>query len=355
MKGTNERLRCSREQRAQLEKMAGSRTEEARMVERSRIVLMLSEGESGASVARKLDIHVQTVSRWRDRFIAGGIAGLRDQPRSGKPRTYGSDFEAAVLSTLEETPPDGMARWDGGSIAKRLGSSDDAVWRVLRKHGICVSRQRSWCVSTDPNFAAKAADIVGLYVAPPVKAVVISVDEKPMIQAIERQTGYVRTGDRKVVRGLQSTYKRHGTLNLFAALEVATGSVRGKSSEGKRRVDFIAFMDEVIADYSADTELHIIADNHSIHKGLDHWLSLHPNVHCHYTPTSASWLNMVEIWFGIFTRKVLVGASFTSVDDLASKIAQYLDAYPEIAHPFVWRKRDVVGAQLKNTVVNLCD
>jgi transposase len=242
-------IKCSPEERSHLERLAGSRTEEARMVERAKIVLMLMEENCAAAVARKVGVHVETVGRWRDRYIAEGIDGLNDRTRSGKPRKYGSDFEAAVLKTLEETPPDGMARWDGGSIARRVGASDDAVWRVLRKHRICVARQRSWCVSTDPNFAAKAADIVGLYVAPPVKAVVICVDEKPTIQALERQTGYVRTGDKKVVRGLESTYKRHGTLNLFAALEVATGSVRGKTSQSKRRVDFLAFMDEVLADY----------------------------------------------------------------------------------------------------------
>lgn len=346
---------CSKEQRTALEKMSGSRTEEARLVERARIVLGCIDGEKIESIARQNGVNRGVVLRWRDRFIQSGMEGLRDLPRTGKPRIYDDAFEKAVLATLEKEPPNGMSRWDGGSIAKELKCSDDAVWRALRKHGIAPSRQRTWCVSTDPNFAAKAADIVGLYISPPDKAIVISVDEKPTIQALERKTGYVTTRDKKVVRGLNSTYKRHGTINLFAALEVASGSIRGKTSESKKRVDFIAFLELVIADYSSEQELHIIADNHSIHKGLDPWLAGHPNVHIHFTPTSASWLNMVEIWFGIFTRKVLRGASFASVDELVSKIMLYIDSYPEVAHPFVWRKRDVVGSQIRDTLPNYCN
>lgn len=265
---------------------------------------------------------------------------------SGKPKTYDKSFEELVLKTLEQEPPDGLSKWDGPTVARKLKVSEYAVWRYLRKLGICLARQRTWCISTDPEFISKAADIVGLYLNPPENAIVIAVDEKPTIQALERRTGYVITRDRKTIKGLQSTYKIHGTLNLLAALEVASGEIKGKVTTQKKRVDFISFMDKLVRDYPPTQELHVIMDNHCIHKKLDNWLKLHPNVFFHYTPTSASWLNMVEIWFGIFTRKVLKGESGKDTLDLSNKIMQYIAAYKEIAHPFIWRKREVVGSQL---------
>ena len=234
-----------------------------------------------------------------------------------------------------------------------MSASVHAVWRVLRKEGICLSRQRSWCVSTDPEFTAKAADIVGLYLNPPEKALVISVDEKPSIQALERSTGYVKTDNGKIVRGFKSTYKRHGTLNLFAALEVATGAIHTETTKLKRRIEFLEFMDNVMAELPADREVHVILDNYCIHKRNDAWLAAHPNVFFHFTPTSASWLNQVEIWFGIMSRKALRGASFKNTEDLAKAISDFITAYGKTAKPFVWRKREVKGSQLKNTIVNL--
>jgi len=326
---------------------------EAGLVKRAKIVIDCINQEPIVRITEKHHVDKGVVYRWRDRFEVLGVEGLHDKPRPGKPRTYDEVFEKAVLETLEQEPPNGMSHWDGGTIAKHLGSSDDAVWRVLRKHGISPSRQKTWCVSTDPIFAAKAADIVGLYIAPPDKAVVISVDEKPAIQALERKIGYVKTQNKQVVRGLNSTYKRHGTINLFAALEVVSGSVRGKTSESKKKADFLLFLEEITSEYPVEQELHVIADNHSIHKRIDAWLECHPNVHIHYTPTSASWLNMIEIWFSIFTRKVLRGASFTCVDELVSKIRLFIEAYSETAHPFIWRKREVVGSQIRDSVRNL--
>ena len=348
-------VRYTEEEKRELERLARSGTEEARIVTRAKIVLGCINKETIDGIMKRVGVGRSAVGKWRDRFHERGMEGLRDEPRSGKPAKYGSEFERAVLRTLNETPPKGMSRWDGVEIAKKLGASDDAVWRVLRKHGIAPSRQRTWCVSTEPCFATKAADIVGLYINPPEKAIVISADEKPMIQALERDVGYVTTHDKKVVRAMKSTYKRHGTLNLFAALEVVSGSIRGKVSQSKKREDFIAFLNETVSAYPHEQELHVIMDNHSIHKGLCDWLEMHPNVHFHYTPTSASWLNMVEIWFGIFSRKVLRGASFSSTDDLAEKILAYIDAYPESAHPFIWRKREVANAQIRDTIANLCN
>jgi len=227
---------------------------------------------------------------------------------------------------------------------------------VLRKHNICLARQRSRCVSTDPEFAPKAADIVGLYLAPPEKALVISVDEKPSIQALERATGYVCTSSGKIVRGLKSTYKRHGTLNLFAALNVATGAIHTQTTEFKRRVEFLAFMDQVLLELpgSNEEDLHVILDNYCIHKRTDEWLARQPNVKFHFTPTSASWLDQVEIWFGILSRKALKNASFQSVDELCVAINAFVEAYQLNVKPFVWRKREVKGSQLRNTISNIC-
>lgn len=348
-------LSCTAQVMAELERMSRSRSGEVRMAERARIVLACLQGKRNDEVARQVGVRPNTVGVWRRRFAERGIAGLRDEPRSGKPAKYGPELRDRILRQLESPPPAGMASWDGGSLAQALGASDDAVWRVLRKEGIQLQRHRSWCVSTDPEFAAKAADVIGLYLNPPENALVLSVDEKPSIQALERARGYVQTNSGKIVQGLKSTYKRHGTVNLFAALEVATGVIRGKTTQTKKRADFQAFMEEIVADQPADRQIHVILDNLNTHKKNEEWLSRHPNVTFHFTPTSASWLNQVEIWFGIFQRKTLNNASFGSIEQLTQAIHDFTAAYNENAAPFVWRKREVRGAQLRNTIVNLCN
>lgn len=346
-------LSCTAEVMAELELMSRSRSGEVRMAERARIVLACLRGSRNDEVAREIGVRPNTVGVWRRRFAERGIAGLRDEPRSGKPAKYGPELRNRILRQLESPPPAGMASWDGGTLAQALDVSDDAVWRVLRKEGIQLRRHRSWCVSTDPEFAAKAADVIGLYLNPPENALVLSVDEKPSIQALERARGYVQTSSGKIVQGLKSTYQRHGTVNLFAALEVATGVIRSKTTQTKKRADFQAFMEEVIADQPADRQIHVILDNLNTHKKNEEWLSRHPNVTFHFTPTSASWLNQVEIWFGIFQRKTLNNASFGSVEQLTQAIHDFTAAYNENAIPFVWRKREVKGSQLRNTIVNL--
>ena len=344
---------CSEQDKKMLQQLAGSRTEEARLVERAKIILKCLQGERVHKIAKDLHVRPNTVIEWRRRFEQEGVKGLKDQPRSGKPARYGAVFRGEVLNALELPPPLGQARWDGPAVAKHLDTSVHAVWRLLRKEGICLSRQRSWCVSTDPEFIPKAADIVGLYLDPPENALVISVDEKPSIQALERATGYVETANGKIVHGFKSTYKRHGTLNLFAALEIATGAIHTQTTQQKRRTEFLTFMDQVVTDLPDNREIHVILDNYCIHRKNDAWLAAHPNVHFHFTPTSASWLNQVEIWFGIFSRKALRGANFKSIEQLRKAIEAFVAAYGPTAKPFVWRKREVKGSQLKNTIVNL--
>lgn len=349
-------LSCEPKVVQELERISRSRTEEVRLVGRAKIILSCLAGKRNDEIATELDIQPLTVGIWRRRFAAQGIAGLYDKPRSGKPAKYPvAELRRRILAKLEESPPAGLVAWDGGTLAKELAVSDDAVWRVLRKNGIQLRRHRSWCVSTDPEFAVKSADIIGLYLAPPQKALVLCVDEKPSIQALERSTGYVQTSSGKIVRGLKSTYKRHGVINLFAALDVAAGTIQSKTTITKKRPDFQAFLDDIVSTVPDDKDIHVILDNYCTHKKNEEWLALHPNVHFHFTPTSASWLNQVEIWFGILSRKTLSGASFSSTEQLANAIEAFITSYNESASPFVWRKREVRGAQLRNTIANLCN
>ena len=348
-------INCTEEELIQLQAWSNGRKTEKRLVERAKIILFCHEGMRNDQIASTLHVSILTVAKWRKRFSKDRLAGLVDQPRSGKPKTYDDSTRDAILKLLEQTPPKGQATWDGGSIAKRLNISADAVWRVLRKEGIQLQRMRSWCVSTDKEFAVKAADVIGLYLNPPENALVLSVDEKPSIQALERKTGYVQTSSKKIVNGLKSTYKRNGTLNLFAALNVATGEVKTKTTATKKRPDFRSFLEDVLQDVPADTEVHVILDNYCTHKKNEDWLKEHPNVHFHFTPTSASWLNQIEIWFGILTRKALRGASFSSIEKLKQAIEDFVDVYHENAKPFVWKKREVKGSQPRNTIVNLCN
>ena len=348
-------LHCSTQDRAQLETWMRGQAQEARLVLRAKIIVQGLNGFTGKEIAANLGVRPNTVSQWLRRFSEKGIAALHDRPRPGKPRQYDLDFRHKILTVLERTPPSGQAQWDGAAVARELGASPDAVWRVLRKEGIYLQRQRSWCVSTDPEFTAKAADIIGLYLNPPENALVLSLDEKPGIQALERATGDVKTNSGKIARGYKSTYKRHGTLNLFAALEVATGAIHAKTTTLKRRVEFLEFMDEVVNDLPPTREIHMILDNLCTHKKNDVWLSAHPNVFFHFTPTSASWLNLVEVWFCLLTRKALRGGSFSGTAALQKAIEDFIAAYTPNAKPFVWRKREVAGAQLKNNIVNLCN
>lgn len=349
-------LECSAEDRASLIAISKSRAGEARAVERARIILARLDGKEIQQVARELKISVPTVTKWCKRFSLWGLRGLRDAPRSGKPVTYDATFRDRILALLEQPPPPGMSHWDGPAVAETLRSSVYAVWRVLRREGIYLQRLRSWCVSTDKEFAQKAAEVVGLYLNPPLNAVVLSMDEKPSMQAIERPSGYVETDSGTVVRALKSTYKRHGTLNLFAALEVGTGHVQTKITEYKKRADFQSFLDGVIADQPPHKEIHVILDNYSTHKKNDDWLAkFEGRVQFHFTPTSASWLNQIEIVFSLLQRKALNGASFKSKDHLSEAIEAFIRRHNERAKPFRWRKREVKGSQLRNTIVNLCN
>jgi transposase len=348
-------LACPPDTRAELTAISMSRTTEARLVERAHIILDCLEGKQIKQVAEERNVSVPTVSKWRQRFAFFGLLGLSDAFRPGKPPIYGREYRNRVLALLEQPPPVGQACWDGPALAANLGGSVDAVWRVLRNEGIHLQRKRTWCVSTDPQFASKAADVVKLYLDPPENAVVICVDEKPSIQAIERPSGYVQADNGKIMVGVKSTYKRHGTLNLFSALDVANGQVYAQTTDFKKREDFRGFMDAVIKELPAGREIHVILDNYATHKRNDDWLAQYGGrVQFHFTPTSASWLNQVEIFFSLLARKALRGASFKSKAELKQAIEAFIAAHNQRARPFRWRKRDVRGSQLRNTLMNLC-
>jgi|SRR5579862_615336 len=322
---------------------------------RARVILKLAEGLSNAEVAQQCASRMATISKWRGRFAQHRLAGLEDAPRSGKPRLYDAAATAKrILGALDEAPPAGYARWNGRLLARRLKDvSEDQVWRVLRQHGISLERRRSWCISTDPYFAQKAADIVGLYLHPPQNAVVLCVDEKPHIQALERAQGWLKLPNGKALTGFNHEYKRHGTTTLFAALEVATGLVKSGHYARRRRVEFLDFMNGLLAHYPG-RQLHVILDNLNTHKPKhDRWLARHKNVQFHFTPTHGSWLNQVEVWFSILVSQALAGASFTSPKQVRQRIDDFITAYNPEAHPFEWTKQVVFSKHPRAKYANL--
>lgn len=334
-------IRLEPEQKAVLESWVRSATAEQRMVFRARVVLMASEGKGTYAIAQKLRVRPATVSKWRMRFARSGVDGLKDAPRPGQRRRYLPDDEERVLQTLDQPPPSGYTQWNGSLLAQALSMPADYVWRVLRNHGIQLQRRRSWCVSTDPEFAEKAADVVGLYLNPPENALVLCVDEKPHIQALERAQGYLKLPNGRALRGFSHEYKRHGTSTLFAALETATGQVTAGHYRRRRRVEFLDFLNRVVSAHP-DREIHLILDNLSTHKPKrDLWLARHKNVHFHYIPTHASWMNQVEVWFSLLARYALKAASFTSAKELREAIDRFIAAYNPTAHPFEWTKEVV--------------
>lgn len=347
-------VQLSEAERQQLESWGRAGKTEKRMVLRIRIVELAVQGLSSRQIASRLGLRRPTVLKWRQRFRQRRLAGLQDAPRSGPPRRYTPETERRILAQLDESPPPGRGRWNGRLLAQALGDvSADQVWAVLRQHGIQLQRRRSWCASTDPEFARKAADIVGLYLDPPLGAVVLSVDEKPAIQVLERAQGWLRLPNGEALKGFSHEYKRHGTTTLFAALEVLSGQVFAVHYHRRRRCEFLDFMNGLVATYP-NLELHVVLDNLSTHKPKhDRWLARHPHVRFHYTPTHASWLNQIECWFSILSRQTLQGASFTSVEQLRQAIDDFAASYNQTATPFEWTKRNVKQTSLKHRYADL--
>lgn len=340
------------EERQSLVSLARAGTTKQRDHFRARVILLAADGLRNDQIAARLDTQAMTVAKWRNRFISQRLAGLADEPRPGKKPLYTPETERRILDKLNDPPPEGWAVWNGRLVAEALGDvSDDYVWRVMRKHGISLEKRRSWCVSTDPEFATKAADIVALYLAPPENALVICVDEKPSIQALERAQGYLQMPNGKALLGFSHDYKRHGTTTLFAALNIVSGEVQTGHYNRRRRREFLDFMNEVIAGIDPAKQVHVILDNLNTHKPKnDQWLARHKNVHFHFTPTHASWLNQVEVWFSILSRGALRGASFTSPKQVRQAIDRFTTVYNATAAPFEWRKEQVGPKTMKNNL-----
>ena len=304
---------------------------------RARIVLASAQGQGTSQVATRLEVSRPTVIAWRERYRAGGIAALADAPRSGRPKTVD---QAEILARTLEPPPAylGITHWSSRLLAAELGVGDATIARCWRRFGLQPWRRESFKFSTDPALEAKIRDVVGLYLDPPEKAVVLCVDEKSQIQALDRTAPILplRPG---LPEKATHDYVRHGTTTLFAALEVATGRVTDACYEHHRHEEFLAFLKKVARSYPR-RELHVVVDNYGTHKHADVeiWLARHPRVMLHFTPTSGSWLNLVEVFFGIITRQAIRRGTFTSVKDLVGAIRRFIDGWNDRCHPFIWTK-----------------
>lgn len=325
--------------RAILEQWVRARTTSHRVVERARIVLASADGHGGDAICAMLGVSRPTVSRWLDRYDAQGATGLEaDRPRSGRPRQITAADEAAIVDATLRTPaPDGGTHWSTRLMAAQVGVHQTTVARIWRAHGLKPHLVETFKVSTDPEFVAKLRDVVGLYVDPPKRAVVFSVDEKSQIQALNRtQPGLPLKKGRAGT--MTHDYERHGTTTLFAALNVATGRIEHACLPRHRRDEFLRFMTRVERRVPKGLSVHVILDNYATHKTpeVESWLRQHPRVHFHFTPTSASWLNLVERFFSELTTRQLRRLAVTSVRELERAIQQYIAHRNADPTPFTW-------------------
>ncbi len=314
-----------------------SSTVEAGLAQRARIVLLAAQGVPNAEIARRVGVSRPTVIQWRNRYEAGGISALGDLDRSGRPPVI--DDVAVVVATVQ-APPEalGVTHWSARLLGKHLGISFASVARIWREWNLQPWRRETFKFSTDPELDAKVRDVVGLYLNPPDKAVVVCIDEKSQIQALDRTAPIlpIRPG---LPEKATHDYVRHGTTTLFAALEVATGKVTDACHPRHTHAEFLAFLKQVAKAYPR-VPLHVVADNYATHKhpAVQAWLGKHPRVRMHFTPTSGSWLNLVEVFFGIITRQAIRRGTFTSVKDLIAAIETFIDAWNDRCQPFVWTK-----------------
>src|SRR3954452_18455792 len=323
--------------RATLESWTRASTVSAGQRERALIVLAVADGAGVSDAARSLGVSRPTVIKWRDRFAADGLDGLCDQPRSGRPKSID---DAQIIAATLEPPPANLAvtHWSSRLLGRQLGIGDATVARAWRAYRVQPWRRETFKFSTDPELAAKVRDVVGLYLNPPTNAVVLCVDEKSQIQALNRTAPILplRPG---LPEKASHDYQRNGTTTLFAALEIATGKVTDQCYERHGKAEFLAFLNKVARAYPR-RELHVVLDNYHTHKhdDINAWLAKHPRITLHFTPTSGSWLNHVEVFFGIITRQAIRRGSFDSVKKLVGAIRTFIDGWNERCHPFTWTK-----------------
>ena len=309
----------------------------AGLAQRARIVLLAADGVSHTEIAELAGVSRPTVISWRQRYERSGLRGLEDQPRSGRPRQI--DHDRIISATLRPPPPSlGVTHWSSRLLASRLKVANTTVARAWRDYGVQPWRAQTFKFSTDPELVAKVSDVVGLYLAPPENAIVLCVDEKSQIQALDRTAPMLPMQPGLPERRTHD-YVRHGTTTLFAALEIATGKITGRCQPRHRHQEFLRFLKQVTRAYPG-VELHLVMDNYAAHKRIEirDWLAANPRVHVHFTPTSASWMNLVEVWFGIIQRQAIHRGTFGSVKDLTGAIRAFIDGWNDRAHPFAWTK-----------------
>jgi putative transposase len=330
-------LVLSGEERTQLSALANSRSLPHAMVARAQLVLWAAQGESNNALAKRLGWSLPTVGKWRQRFVAQRVAGLHDELRSGRPRTYDDEQVAELINQVLRNKPQNATHWSVRSVAAETGITKSTVARYFTLFGLQPHRSKSFKLSTDPFFVEKVRDVVGLYLNPPDKALVLCVDEKSQIQALERTQPVLPLG-LGYVEGVTHDYYRHGTTTLFAALNVLDGSVITQCKPRHRHQEFLSFLNHLDRNVPAELAVHLIADNYATHKHprVKAWLARHPRYHIHYTPTYASWLNQVERWFALITQQAIRRGSFRSVRQLVQQIDQFVTHHNRHKHPFAW-------------------
>jgi transposase len=341
------------DERTELEGWARRRTSAAGLAMRSRIVLAAADGGTNTELAQRLGLSITTVRRWRNRFVVDRLDGLLDEPRPGRPRVVGDErIKDLITATLETTPPD-ATHWSTRSMAEHLGLSQSMVSRVWRAFGLAPHKQDSWKLSKDPQFVEKVRDIVGLYLNPPERAAVLCVDEKTQIQALNRTAPVFPMLPGTPARASHD-YVRHGTSSLYAALDLATGKVIGSLHARHRAQEFLAFLKKIDAEVPDELDCHVVLDNASTHKtpAVKRWLTNHPRFVLHFTPTSSSWLNLVERWFAELTTKKLRRGTHTSVRQLNNDIRAWIDTWNDDPRPYVWTK---TADQILASIANYCN
>jgi putative transposase len=328
----------SDEQQKQLESFAASRSLSHAQVERAKIILKASSGMQNIQIAEELSTSRETVGKWRKRFVERGIEGLYDELRPGRPRSIEDERLAELIRKTLQTTPEGSPHWSCRTMAEAIGVSKSTVQRIWNSFGLQSHRQRHFKLSNDPFFVEKVRDIVGLYLNPPENAMVLCVDEKSQCQALERTQPMLPIG-LGYVEGVTHDYVRHGTTTLFAALDIANGTVITQSKPRHRHQEFLSFLRHIDKNVPEELELHLVLDNYSshTHPKVKTWLLNHPRYHLHFPPTYSSWLNQVERWFGLITQRAIRRGSFGSVKELVQKIDQFVHAYNKSCKPFMWQ------------------
>jgi transposase len=324
--------------RAELERLRRSSSVAAGLSRRARVVLLMADNVSNAEIARMTGYTVVQVSRLRRRFAEEGIAGLRDRPRTGRPPSISDRKRAQIVAMTLKAPGRGRTHWSTRELASEVGVSQSTVQRIWKAHDLKPHQVETFKFTTDPDAEEKIYDVVGLYLNPPANAVVLSIDEKTQIQALNRTQPILPLRPGLPAR-MTHDYERHGLTSLYAALEVDSGTIVGECRPRHTAADFLGFLRLIVKRYPR-VDLHVIIDNSSTHKTPDvkAWLEKHPRVHFHFTPTGASWLNMVEAWFSILTRKSVRRGSFNSVKALVKHIGKYIEHWNENAVPFIWTR-----------------